>query len=265
MTFALVVAASVLGTLAVVLIALLIRTPNAETAREEPAAAPPADAADEDRLNVDLQRALGRYREPSEPSTAPRSAAVPQPTNGVTGSAELEELLARTLETACAIPGADGALVAVTLGREPIIGTLGLARHEADRLATTLPTAGTQTRSIAIGYEYEGDARYELPPGRIERGIAVPVAGVSAPALIAILSRAPAGELGEPQVALLEEVARRLAPALTAVVDARATRMPRAINVRELGPGMASEPLPETSADGQEGQERRQVDWLRRG
>jgi hypothetical protein len=98
-------------------------------------------------------------------------------------------LLAQALETACAIPGADAAIVAITLGREPIVGTLGLARHEADRLARTLPTTQRQTRSIEIAYEYEGEPRFDASAGRIERGIAVPVPGPT-PALIAILTRA---------------------------------------------------------------------------
>jgi hypothetical protein len=166
---------------------------------------------------------------------SPRAAEPPPraepPPNGATGSEELEALLAQALETACAIPGADAALVSVTLAGEPFVGTLGLARHEADRLAGTLPSPQMGTRSIEIAYEYERERHDELATGRIERGVAVPVPG-STPALLAILTRAPAAPLGAPQLELLEEIARRLEPALAAVGDARAVLMPVTITGR---------------------------------
>ena len=71
-----------------------------------------------------------------------------------------------------------------------------------------------------------GEPYDELAGGRIERGVAVPVRG-STPALLAILTRAPAAALGAPQLELLEEIARRLEPALAAVGDARAIRAAR--------------------------------------
>jgi hypothetical protein len=163
-------------------------------------------------------------------------------------------LLAQALETAWAIPGADAAIVSITLGREPIVGTLGLARQEAERLARTLPTTRPQTRSIEIGYEYDGEARYDAAAGRIERGIAVPVPGPTH-ALIAILTRAPAAELGSPQLALLEEVASRLAPALAAVDEVQATRRPVNITVRADDGKLL--------AEGEERRERGQVDLFR--
>jgi hypothetical protein len=269
LTTVLVVAASALATLAVVLLAVLVRPTRARPPASQPLPPKPPQppAHDLDALARDLHEVVARYRK--EPQAAPRpsrAAPVAGAPDGPAGSAELEELLAQALETACAIPGADGALVAVTPAREPIIGTLGLARHEADRLASTLPIAGSRTRSIAIAYEYEEDPRLDVPAGRIERGIAVPVPGVPVPALIAILTRAPAADLGEPQVALLEEVARHLSPAISAVLSARATATPVSISVREFDRGW--EPPPDErgpwSAERQEGQEGRQVDWLGR-
>ena len=250
MVTALVVVASVLATLAGVLVVLLLRS---ESTRAEPAEA----AAPERSLDLELHEAAAALAvDPGRPTAPPRAAApAGEPVDEGAGARELEELVAQALETACASPGADAAIVAITLGREPIIGTLGLARHEADRLARTLPTAERQTRSIEIGYEYEGEgeARYDAAAGRIERGIAVPVAGPT-PALIAILTRAPAAELGSPQLALLEEVARRLAPALAAVDEVQALRRPVAITVRAVdGSG---------SAEGEERRERGQIDWF---
>ena len=248
MVTALVVVASVLATLAGVLVVLLLLSERSD-------GEPPEADSPERSLDLELhEAAAARAVDPGRPTAPPRAAApAAEPVDDGAGARELEELLAQSLETACAIPGADAAIVAITLGREPVVGTLGLARHEADRLARTLPTAERQTRSIEIGYEYEGEARFDATTGRIERGIAVPVPGPT-PALIAILTRAPAAELGAPQLALLEEVARRLAPALAAVDEVQALRRPVAITVRTVdGAG---------SAEGEEGRERRQIDWF---
>jgi hypothetical protein len=254
LTAVLVVAASLLATLAVVLLAVLARAtlarpPAASVAPPQsphpPASTPtPSPARDLDALARDLHEVVARYREAptATPPTAPRpsrAAPVAGSHGDPAGTAELGELLAHTLETACTIPGADGAFVAVPLAPQPVIATMGLARHEGDRLAATLPRGGSRTRSIAISYEYENEARLDVPAGRIERGIAVPVPGIPVPALIAILTRAPAADLGEPQVALLEEVAQRLAPLLSAVLDVQTTATPVSISVRELDRGWA--------------------------
>ena len=268
MTTALVAAVSVLGTLTVVLTIALVREwrgqPREAAPEPEPAiAAPPAVAPPEPapfRLDHELYEVAARAVETPRPyEPLPAAAAAP---NGLTGSHELEALLAQTLETACAIPGADAALVSVTLGREPIVGTLGMARHEADRLASTLPSPQVRTRSIEIAYEYEREQSDELAAGRIESGIAVPVPGRT-PALLVILTRAPAAELGVPQLELLEEIARRLEPALAAVGDARAVRMPVTINVREVARPEGRLHATE-SGEREERHEAGQVDWLRR-
>jgi hypothetical protein len=270
MTTALVVVASVLATLAVVLslmhLQLLLRDwkrPAHEppAVQEDAPAAPVPSVLPAARLDDELRLAAARAVEsPRSPDAGPPRAA-PSP-NGATGSKELEALLAQALETACAIPGADPALVSVTLAGEPFVGTLGLARHEADRLAGTLPPPQMRTRSIEIAYEYEREPGEASASGRIERGVAVPVPG-STPALLAILTRAPAAELGAPQLELLEEIARRLEPALGAVGDARAVRMPVAISVREVderGGGMQAT----LSGEGEPRHEPGQIDWFGR-
>ena len=141
----------------------------------------------------------------------------------------------------------------MTLAGEPFLGTLGLARHEADRLARTLPSPQMRTRSIEIAYQYDREPDDELAAGRIERGVAVPVPG-STPALLAILTRAPAAVLGAAQLELLEEIAHRLGRALAAVGNARALRMPLTISGREV----------DRSGEREERHEPGQVDWLGR-
>ncbi len=279
MTTALVAAASVLATLAVVLSVVLLRgwrTPAAgpEPAFEEPPALPEPEPV---RLDHELYQVAARAVEsprapaPGPPPRAvesPRAAerplrAAPSPSpNAAAGSVELEALLAHALETARAIPGADAALLSVTPAGEPFVGALGLARHEADRLASTLPSPQMRTRSIEITYEYEREPYAELAGGRIERGVAVPVPG-STPALLAILTRAPAAALGAPQLELLEEVARRLEPALTAVGDAPAVRMPVTISVREVD-RRSGRMHATDSGEREERHEPSQIDWFGR-
>jgi hypothetical protein len=192
---------------------------------------PPAATSRRTRAQAPASR---RERERGRASTAPR----PQPDSGTTApvslasNQELGELLTQALSTARAIPGVDAAAVALPAWREPVIGTLGLARHEANRLASTLPSAGARTRSIAIEYEYE-DGAGPAPEGRLQRGVAVPVPGLPTPGLIAILTRSPGTVLGTPQVELLEEVVERLAPALASVLEWDAAALPVAITVRD--------------------------------
>ena len=268
MTTALVVAASALATLAVVLAVVLVRDWRARAAAPEPAAKEPPAASEPASVRLDhkVYEVAARAVESPWPAEPPRELAeppraAPSP-NGATGSEELEALLAQALETACAIPGADAALVSVTLAAEPLVGTLGLARHEAYRLAGALPPPQMRTRSIEIAYEYEREPDDETATGRVERGVAVPVPG-STPALLAILTRAPAAELGTPQLELLEEIARRLEPALAAVGDDRAVRMPVTISVREVDrPGDRMHAT--ASGEREERHEPRQVDWFGR-
>ncbi len=158
----------------------------------------------------------------------------------LTSNGEFETLLEQALSTARAIPGADAAAVALPSLQAPLIGTLGLAQHEADRLASTLPSAGTRTRSIAIDYEYEDGAARE-PAGRLQRGIAVPISGLPTPGLIVILTRSPETRLGEPQVELLEEIVERISPALASVLEWEAAATPVSVTVRETAGSVESE------------------------
>lgn len=281
MTTALVAAASVLATLAVVLSVVLLRgwrTPAAgpEPAFEEPPALPEPEP-EPVRLDHELYQVAARAVEPAgapdpgPPARAvesPRAAerplrAAPSPSpNAAAGSVELEALLADALERARSIPGADAALLSVTLAGEPFVGTLGLARHEADRLASTLPSPQRRTRSIEITYEYEREPYDEPAGGRIERGVAVPVPG-STHALLAILTRTPAAALGAPQLELLEEIARRLEPTLAAVGDARAVRMPVTISLREVD-RRSGRMHATDSGEREERHEPSQIDWFGR-
>src|SRR5262249_14714394 len=74
------------------------------------------------------------------------------------GSIDLDEVLARTLEAAGAIPGADASLVSLTTpDGKPFVATLGLSQEEAEAQAIAGPPEGRPARSIAIRYRYAGE------------------------------------------------------------------------------------------------------------
>src|SRR5919198_2247574 len=127
---------------------------------------------------------------------------------------DLDEVLERTLEAACAIRGADAALVSMR-GPEgkPLVATLGLSSEEAERQASTGPPDGRQARSIAITYRYGGEAGND--DDRIHSGLAVPLAGEAGElGYLTIFSRSPSTSFDESVVARLEALAKRAGPAL---------------------------------------------------
>src|SRR3954453_22164168 len=121
-----VAAASVLGTLLVAVLALVWRS-GRDSGRHAVAVSAELSARIE-QLLAELQDAVERAREEGR-----RSRVLGE----LGGSIDLDEVLARTLEAACAVPGADAALVNVTgeTGEPPIVATLGLSEEEAHRQA----------------------------------------------------------------------------------------------------------------------------------
>ena len=131
------------------------------------------------------------------------------------GSIDLDEVLARTLEAAGTIPGADAALVNLSNTEgQPIVATLGLSAEEAARQAVSGPPDGRQARSISISYEYRES---ELASGSdlIHAGVAVPVSAESEPVgFLTVFTRSSTHAFGEETVRELEELALRAGPAI---------------------------------------------------
>jgi diguanylate cyclase (GGDEF)-like protein len=154
-TVALVAAAASLGALAIVLLALLTRR-RSSPSRDE-------------RLALALgSRELG-------------------------ASIDLDEVLARTLEAATAIAGADAALVSITgVDGEPLVVARGLTAEEAEREATVGPSRGPRAGSAAVQLAGE-----EGPIG-----------------VLTVLCRTPGRSFGADAVAELERLAARAGPAI---------------------------------------------------
>ena len=202
-----VAAASALGTLLVVAIvlALLSRARRDSDRRVEAVSAELGERIEQ--LLGELQGAVERAREEGR-----RSRVLGE----LGGSIDLDEVLARALEAACAVPGVDAALVNVAAepGEPPIVATLGLSEEEARRQAIAGPPDGREARSIAIAYKYppgsgfgEGDA--------VHSGLAVPLRGeADAIGFLTVFSRSPSRAFGDPELEALEELASRAGPAI---------------------------------------------------
>jgi diguanylate cyclase (GGDEF)-like protein len=129
------------------------------------------------------------------------------------GSLELDEVIARVLETAAALPGADASLVSLASSSDPLVATFGLSATEAERQRVPA-VEDLHTRSVTVSYEYdEGD----VEPGSeaVRSGIAVPLHGESEPVgMLAVFSRRRDYSFDEATVSELEALAARGAPAI---------------------------------------------------
>jgi diguanylate cyclase (GGDEF)-like protein len=127
-------------------------------------------------------------------------------------SIDLDEVLARTLDAAGALPGVDAAMVRLeTDDGPPMIATLGLAEEEAGRHAVSGPPDGGRVRSIEIGYRYAEGENGQL----LRSGVAVPLADdAGRVGHLTVFTRDPDRRFDDTDLARLEELAQRAAPAI---------------------------------------------------
>jgi diguanylate cyclase (GGDEF)-like protein len=126
------------------------------------------------------------------------------------GTLELDDVIARVLDTASALPGADASLITLaTTGAAPLVAAFGLSPMEAER--QRVPAVEDQhTRSIAFSYEYENG---EVNP--VRGGVAVPLPGETEPlGMLAVFSRQPNYSFAETTIDELAGLAGRAAPAI---------------------------------------------------
>jgi diguanylate cyclase (GGDEF)-like protein len=189
-TAAFIAAGAALVTLAAVcLVILLVR--RAERAAERRAAAAVS------KLTVALEEAR-------EESRRVRTLGE------LVGTLELDDVIARVLDTASALPGADASLLSLlTAEGEPVVAAYGLSSREAERQRVP-GIEDLHTRSIAFSYEYENG---EVNP--VRGGLAVPLPGETEPiGMLAIFSRQPSYAFDEETIDELVALAARAAPAI---------------------------------------------------
>ena len=190
MTAAVVAAAAVLTTLAAVCtVILLVR--RAERAAERRA----AEAVSE--LELELEQAREESR---------RIRTLGE----LVGSLELDDVIARVLDTASALPGADASLISLSApGADRVVAAYGLSPMEAERQRVP-DVDDLRTRSIVFSYEYENS---EVNP--IRGGLAVPLPGDAEPiGMLAVFRRQPNPTFDEATVEELTALAARAAPAI---------------------------------------------------
>jgi diguanylate cyclase (GGDEF)-like protein len=137
-------------------------------------------------------------------------------------SIDLDDVLARTLEAAGALPDVDAAVVRLeTLDGPPIVATIGLAAEEVDRQTVSGPPDVSRARSIEFAYRYaEGEGE-----GLLRSGLAVPlVEEAGAPGYLTVFTRQKARRFDDDDLPRLEELARRAAPAIENALRFREAR-----------------------------------------
>jgi diguanylate cyclase (GGDEF)-like protein len=132
----------------------------------------------------------------------------------IAGSIDLDEVLARTLESARALPGVDAGLVRLEPhdGERPVVATLGLSQEEAERQAVAGPPERHDARAIELGYRYPPDVDEEE---LVRAGLAVPlVAEEGRLAYLIVFTRSRDRRFGDDDTSRLEELAEHAGPAL---------------------------------------------------
>ena len=197
-----------LAAVVVVLAAFLIARRAGAGAQERFAAIVATLESRIDELARDVGRALERGEEDSR-----RSRALVE----LGGSIDLDDVIERALDAAGSIGGVDASLLSVhgAANGKPLVMTLGLSREEADREALAAgPPDGPEARAIAITYRYTAEQLHE-GSALIHAGLAVPLTtdGENLGQL-AVFTRSRDRLFGDTELADLEELAERAAPAL---------------------------------------------------
>jgi len=208
-TLLLVAASAVLATLVFVLAIALIRRTRRGAAIIEGRSNSTALAELNERieqLSNDLENAIQRTEEERRRSRFLGELA---------GSIDLDEVLARTLEAAGGISGADAALVTTTgFDGQPLVATLGLSAEEAERQAIAGPPDGRAARSIGISYRY-GSEELSQNGSLIHSGVAVPLLRDDEQlGFLTIFTRSGGRSFSEDDVQELEQLALRAGPAI---------------------------------------------------
>jgi diguanylate cyclase (GGDEF)-like protein len=133
------------------------------------------------------------------------------------GSLDLDDVLARTLESAAAAVGADAALVSLERGpgEKRLVTTLGLSAEEAERQGVVAgPPDGRAARAVTMTYSY-GPDETAADGGLIRAGLIVPLAIEKVPhGHIAVFTRSSGHTFGDEEMSALEGLASRAGPAI---------------------------------------------------
>jgi diguanylate cyclase (GGDEF)-like protein len=131
----------------------------------------------------------------------------------ITGSIDLDEVLARTLQAAAgAVPDADASIVRLENAEGgPTIAAHGLSPDGVE--GVTGPPDGTRARAIEVSYLYADDA--EEPGHQIHGGLAVPLEESGGRiGYLSVFTRSKGRRFEDADVRRLEELALRAGPSI---------------------------------------------------
>jgi diguanylate cyclase (GGDEF)-like protein len=136
----------------------------------------------------------------------------------ISGSLDLDEVLARAVEAVGAVPGVDAAVVRVESSSPdgaPIVAAFGFAEDEAPRQALAVPLGGGTVRTVELTYRYGEAEEAEGGDSLLRGGLAVPFADEAGPlGTLVVFSRTPGWRFVDDELLRLEEIAHRAAPAI---------------------------------------------------
>jgi diguanylate cyclase (GGDEF)-like protein len=150
-----------------------------------------------DELATELAGAVARAEEESR-----RSRFLGQ----IAGSIELDEVVARTLDAAVSVAGADAALLSLEARGELEGVVAGQALAADGAIPISGPPDGSKAAAIHVSYSYA-----EEEEGQIHHGLGVPVEDAGT---LAVYSRAPGRVFGDEEARQLASLVDRAAPAL---------------------------------------------------
>ena len=127
------------------------------------------------------------------------------------GTLDLDEVVARTLEAAAAVPGAYAALIStVGLGGERLVAAAGLDEADAADATIGTPPGGPRARAVVSTYVPGRDHA----PGDVRASLSVPLGEGDQDGFLAIYALGPAAGFDAAAVDELAAVAERAAAAL---------------------------------------------------
>ena len=204
-THALIASSAALGALSILLVILLAASGRRTRRRADTRVEETVRTLEKrmDELATELAGAVERAEEEVRRSRVLADLA---------SSVDLDEVLARTLEAAGALPGVDAAMVRLeTDDGPPVVATLGLGEEEAERHAVSGPPDGSSVRSIEISYRYAAGEGVAL----LRSGLAVPLAENGGQVgHLTVFTRDSERRFDDDDLGRLEELALRAAPAI---------------------------------------------------
>ena len=198
-----------LGALVVVLGVLLLASLRRSSRRAEERVSDVVETLEQrmDELATELAGAVARAEEEGR-----RSRFLGQ----IAASIDLDEVVARTLEAAAEVTGADASLLCLE-GRnesEPLVAGHALAADGATPIAG--PPDGARAEAVHVSYAYA-----EEEPGQIHHGLGVPLEGAGT---ISVYSRTAGRAFGAQEARQLASLVERARPALGNAQEFREAR-----------------------------------------